>query len=356
VGLLTSGVLQGAEKRNIGLLGARSLPVFVALLIGGGLFAVLTAPLLFSTLVIDPGTASALRETASASETAETVSKLPSVTQRIIEVVPANPVKAAVDGAMLPLIVFTLGFAIAATRIAPARRERLAGLSQALADASLVLVKWVLLVAPVGVLALGATLGLRMGVAAAGAIGHYILTLCVVLAGYTALLYPLAAAVARVPLSTLASAALPAQAVAISTRSSMAALPANITSAREKLGLPAEATGFVLPLAVSVFRPNVPIAWVTGVLFLGALYGVDVTTGALLTLVLTATAMSFGVPGLPSASLLLLAPVLVSLGLPAEGVGILIAVDVIPDMLKTTANVTSHLVATTLVSGRPRKG
>lgn len=352
VGLLASGILQGAEQRRLGVLGARSLPVFVALLVGGGLFAVVVAPMLFGTLSIDPATALALRESANAAGTAETVSKLPSVTQRIIEVVPANPVKAAADGAMLPLIVFTLGFAIAATRIGQPGRERLGRVFQALADASLVLVKWVLLAAPVGVLALGAGLGLRMGVAAAGAIGHYVISLCVVLAGYTALLYPLAAAVARVSLRTLVAAALPAQAVAISTRSSMAALPANITAARERLNLPAEATGFVLPLAVSVFRPNVPIAWVTGVLFLGALYGVDMSTGTLVTLVLTATAMSFGVPGLPSASLLLLAPVLVSIGLPAEGVGILIAVDVIPDMLKTTANVTSHLVATTLVSGR----
>lgn len=350
VGLLTSGVLSSGDASRVGRLGARAVPIFIALLIGGGLFAVVLAPMLLSSLTIDPATSDALRASAVASGTAAEIGKLPGVAQRIIEMVPANPIQAAVDGAMLPLIIFTVAFALAATRIAPDRRARIAEVSQALADASLVLVKWVLIVAPAGIFALGAGLGLRMGAAAAGAVGQYVLTLCAVLFGYTLLLYPLAAIAARVSLRRLAAAALPAQMVAVSTRSSIAALPANIAAARDRLGLPPEATGFVLPLAVSIFRPNVPIAWVTGVLFLGKLYGVDLDTGALLTLVVTATAMSFGVPGLPSASLLLLAPVLVSMGLPAEGVGVLIAVDVVPDMLKTTANVTSHLVSTTLVS------
>lgn len=350
VGLLTSGVLGSGDTARIGRLGVRAIPVFVALLAGGGLFAVLTAPPLLSSLSIDPATSAALRASAAASGAVGESGKLPSVAQRIIEMVPSNPIRAAADGAMVPLIVFSIAFALAATRLPSGRRQRIADLARAVADASLVLVRWVLLLAPAGVLALGAALGLRMGVSAVGAVGHYVLALSLVLAGYTLLLYPLAAIAARVSVRRLAAAALPAQAVAVSSRSSLAALPANVAAARDQLGLSETATGFVLPLAASIFRPNVPIAWVTGVLFLGRLYGVDVPVAALLSLVLTAVVMSFGVPGLPSASLLLLAPVLVSMGLPPEGVGVLIAVDVIPDMLKTTANVTSHLVSTALVS------
>lgn len=349
VALLTTGVLGSGDAGRVGRLGARAIPIFISLLIGGGLFAVLVAPPLLASLTIDPATSEALRASASSLTTATDVGKLPGFAERIVEIVPANPIKAAADGAMLPLIVFTVAFALAATRLPEARRARLAEISQALAEASLVLVRWVLIVAPAGIFALGAGLGLRMGAAAAGAVGQYVLTLCLALLGYTLLLYPLTALAARVSLGRLAAAALPAQMVAISTRSSIAALPANIAAARDKLGLSADATGFVMPLAVSIFRPNVPIAWVTGVLFLARLYGVEIETGALISLVLTATAMSFGVPGLPSASLLLLAPVLVSMGLPPEGVGVLIAVDVVPDMLKTTANVTSHLVSSVLV-------
>ena len=101
-----------------------------------------------------------------------------------------------------------------------------------------------------------------------------------------------------------------------------------------------------------MFRVNVPMAWVVGVVFLGKLYGIPVSEGALLGLVVTSTLLSFSVPGIPSASLFLLSPVLVDLGLPAAGVGILIAVDVLPDMFKTLANVTSQLTAAVLAGGR----
>ena len=143
----------------------------------------------------------------------------------------------------------------------------------------------------------------------------------------------------------LVPGALPAQAAAFSARSSIAALPAMITAVRDTLALNPRASGFVLPLAVSVFRLNVPIAWVVGLLFLGKLYGVTLGASALLTLVMTATLLSFSVPGLPSASLFLLSPVLAQYGIPVEGVGILIALDAIPDMFKTLANVTAHLTS-----------
>jgi Na+/H+-dicarboxylate symporter len=154
----------------------------------------------------------------------------------------------------------------------------------------------------------------------------------------------------RVPLRRFLSAAAPAQALAAGSRSSLSTLPLMISAARDRLELGSTATGFVLPLAVSIFRVNVPMAWVVGVVFLGKLYGIPVSEGALLMLIVTSTLLSFSVPGIPSGSLFLLAPVLVDIGLPAEGVGILIAVDVLPDMFKTLANVTAHLTAAALVS------
>ena len=93
------------------------------------------------------------------------------------------------------------------------------------------------------------------------------------------------------------------------------------------------------------------MAWVVGVIFLGKVYGVDISVGTVAMVIVTSTLLSFSVPGIPSGSLFILAPVLVGLGLPAESVGILIAVDVIPDIFKTTANVTAHLTAATLASG-----
>jgi Na+/H+-dicarboxylate symporter len=101
---------------------------------------------------------------------------------------------------------------------------------------------------------------------------------------------------------------------------------------------------------------NVPPRWVISAVFLGQLYGVEVGFASLVWVLITAVLISFSVPGIPSASLFMLAPVLVSLGLPPEGVGLLIAVDTIPDMFNTLANVTGHMSSTAVIAhGSPRE-
>ncbi|MBI2072391.1 MAG: cation:dicarboxylase symporter family transporter [Gemmatimonadetes bacterium] len=353
VALVITGVVSTADSRRVGRLGALALPVFLAFLLTGGVFTLLVAPLSLDRLVISPETAESLRAggaAVSAGAAGTGAPQMPSLVQRIVEMVPANPVKAAADGAMLPLVVFTLLLGLALTRLEPGRREPVVQWFQAVADAMLVLVNWVLIVAPIGILGLAVGLGFRMGAAAAGALLHYVITLSAMLLVYILALYPVAVLLGKAPIRTFAGAAAPAQAVAFSSRSSLAALPAMITGAKDRLGLPAAVTGFALPLAVSVFRVNVPIAWVVGVLFLGKLYGVPLDLAPLGGLIVTSTLISFSVPGIPSASLFLMAPVVVDLGLPAEGVGILIAVDAIPDLFKTTANVTAHLASVTILA------
>lgn len=241
-----------------------------------------------------------------------------------------------------------LALGLALTRVGAGKRDAFAEICRAVSDVLLV-VEWILAVALAGVFALALGFGAKMGVSSAGALLHYVLALSVVLFLFTLLLYPVATIVGRAPLRRFAASALPAQAVAFTTRSSLAALPTMIVGARDGLGLGARATGFVLPLAASVFRVNVPIAWVVGFVFLGTLYGVPVGTGALAMLVLTSTLISFSVPGIPSASLFLITPVLIEYGIPAEGVGVLIALDAVPDMFKTLANATAHLTSAAVV-------
>jgi len=352
VALVITGVVSTADTRRVGRLGALAVPVFLAFLLAGAVFTLLVAPLSLDRLVISPDVAASLRSGAAATAGAAGggAPQMPSLVQRIVEMVPANPVKAAADGAMLPLVVFTLLLGLALTRLELGRRESVVQWFQAVADAMLVLVNWVLILAPIGIFGLAVGLGFRMGAAAAGALLHYVITLSAVLVVYILALYPVAVLLGKTSPRTFASAAAPAQAVAFSSRSSLAALPAMITGAKDRLQLPAAVTGFALPLAVSVFRVNVPIAWVVGVLFLGKLYGVPLDLAQLGGLIVTSTLISFSVPGIPSASLFLLAPVLVHLGLPAEGVGILIAVDAIPDLFKTMANVTAHLASVTILA------
>ena len=345
VSLLIVGVSSVADFRVLGRLGGRAVIVMLAILIAAGLFSVVIARPVLSRLRIEPESAAELRgrATGSVEQTTERMRQLPTAAQRITEIVPVNPVRAAADSAMLPLIVFTLAFAVALGRVRDAARAEAIGFFQAVADAMLVIVGWLFRVAPIAVFALALTLAIRLGFSASRAIATFVALFSSILFAFTLALYPVAAVLGRISLRRFAAAAAPAQAVGFGSRSSFAALPAMIAGATHTLGVPAAVTGFVLPFAVSVFRVSTPIGWMASVLFLARLYGVDIDNAQLASLLAVSILLSYSVPGIPSGSLFLLAPVLVSLGLPAEGVGILIAVDAIPDLFKTMVNVTSHM-------------
>ena len=130
----------------------------------------------------------------------------------------------------------------------------------------------------------------------------------------------------------------------------MAALPANIVAAERALGLPRSLVSFALPFAVSVFRLNQPISWLAMALFAAKLYGVDLGMTSIVTLAVSSVLLSFSVPGIPSGSLFIVAPFFAAHGIPAESIGVLIALDVVPDVFKTLCNVTGHLTSAVLVS------
>jgi len=129
----------------------------------------------------------------------------------------------------------------------------------------------------------------------------------------------------------------------------MAALPAMLTSAEETLLLPRTVTSFALPLATSVFRFNSAVSWVVVALFSAKLYGVDLVAPQIATIAVSSVLMSFSVPGIPSGSLFVIAPFLTGVGIPAEAIGVLIAIDLLPDVFKTLANVTAHMAAVTVL-------
>jgi proton glutamate symport protein len=164
------------------------------------------------------------------------------------------------------------------------------------------------------------------------------------------LMYAIVALFAPTRFTRFVRAALPAQIVAVSSRSSMAALPAMLTSAEQVLALPRTTASFALPLAVSVFRLNQAVSWTVMALFAAKLYGVPFGAPQIATIAVTSVLMSFSVPGIPSGSLFVIAPFFAGVGIPAECVGVLIAVDLIPDVFKTLGNVTGHLASVTLLA------
>jgi len=226
----------------------------------------------------------------------------------------------------------------------------LLGFFRSIADAMLILVQWILLLAPIGAFALAVTLATHLGNATATAIAFYLVSHAGLLAIALGLLYVVIPIMTRTPIARFARALLPAQIVVVSTRSSLAALPAMLDGAERELHVPKAVTGFVLPLGVSLLRANTGMSWVVYALFLEKLYGISISPMQLVVLTAIGIAMSFSVPGIPSGGLFIIAPLFMAIGLPIEGVGILIALDSIPDIFKTMVNVTGHMTATALLA------
>jgi Na+/H+-dicarboxylate symporter len=350
VSLLITGVASAADVKTIGRIGGRTLLVFV-LLLGGVAAVIMPVVSQVFTRFLPPA---AVRPglPAGAAEAAGQLSGDQSQTLAawLTSLIPSNPVAAAASGAMVPLILFTLLLALAIARSPAPARATLVGFFEALGGAMLMLVRWVILAAPVGIFALVLPLAARAGPSLAGAIGFYIVVYSATSLVATALLYPVMALVAGIPMRHFARAALPAQLIAFSSSSSMASLPALIQSAEGALGLPSRVTGFVLPLAVSTFKLAAPVSWTVGALFVGWFYGIPIHTRELATVAFAAVFLGFASPGVPRGAFIMLTPLFLAIGLPAEGIGILIAVDAIPDTCSTVLNVTGDLAAAAIVA------
>ena len=347
VSSLIVGVASAPDTRTVGRLGGRAVLMFIFVLMLSSVIGVTVTPWALAGIQPDPSAIAALQGSTTAMESAKSI---PTFAEWIVSLVPVNPIKAASDGAMLPLIVFSVFFGIALTKVSDEHRRRVVTGMRGVQDAAFVLVRWILLTAPVGVFALTVPLATRLGVGAAGAVARYIVVVSALCVGFMLLvLYPAASLFGRVGFTRFARIAFPVQAVAMSSRSSMGSLPIMIEELGGKLGLSSAITGFLLPLSASIFRAGAGIGITGGACFLAALYGVELTTPQLATIAVTTTLLSFSIPGIPAGSIIAMVPVLLAAKLPVEGIGILIGVDTIPDMFRTTTNVTGTMTVATIL-------
>jgi proton glutamate symport protein len=355
VSLIVVSVGRFADIRSAGRTGGRTLLLFAAFLIATSVFAVLTVPVLFQYVPTGTQTTAALAPSPNPSGVREQVQHLPTIAQWFADLVPTNPIRAAADGAMLPLVIFCIVFGLATLSIAIELREALARFFRAVSESMLTLVRWLIALAPIGVFALVLPVAARMGATAIGAVGYYMVVTSGLLCVWMIALYPIAAVLGGVSVKRFTQAVFPAQAIAFSSRSSLASLPALLEGAETKLQLPREITGFVLPLSVSVFKINTPLLYLAGACFVARLYGVSLGAADIAQIVTAGALLSFGVPGVPVGGLLLLAPVFANTRLPAEGIGILMAADLLPDISRTVLNVTADMAVATIVSRRPSR-
>jgi proton glutamate symport protein len=343
VTMLVASVGSMASTGALGRAGIRAAAIAVALLLAATIVAMLIAQPVLARVHIDAAAATALRGSA-AGPGAAAGSTAPGFAQWLVDLVPQNVFKSAADGVMLPIIVFSVLFGVALARVGAERREPVLRVVQGIADAMQRLVSMILELAPIGVFALAIPLASTLGISAAGAVLAYIvLVVAITLLVGVLILYPVGIVAGGVSPSAFLSFCAPAQAVAFASRSSLAALPAMVESA-ERAELPPIVARFILPLAASVFRVGAAVAIPVGVLFLARLYDVSLSPAQLASVVVTVILTTFAVPGVPGGSIIAMVPVLVAANLPLEGIGILLAVDTIPDMFRTTENVTGSMV------------
>ena len=344
--LAIGGVPRG---RGLGRMTLLSFSSFVGLLLLGFALTLLVVPPLIRAIRLDPTTFSTFRNAASAG--APVTAGVRGLSQILVALVPSNPFRAAADGELLPLLVFTIPFAFAVTRIAEGPRTALLEMTRAVRDAGGILLSWLLAITPLGVFALGFVLAARTGMTSMSALAWFVAMICGLLLAYTLIQYPLAVLVGGISPGRFARGVLPAQVVAASTRSSLAALPALLQGAEEGAALPREVYGFTLPLAVSVFKLNRSITSLARMLFLAHLYGITLEPAQIAAFILTVLLISFGTAGVPATvGGLNTLPAYVAVGIPAQGVILLGALDTIPDVFETILNVTGNMTATTWVA------
>ena len=347
---LLLGSITSSEAGAVARVGGRAVAWFVGLVAGTSALGGLAAPPL---LRLVGASEVQIPELAAAGTTAEVT--LPPFRDWLVNLLPANPVQAAAEGAILPLVVFTVIFGLAATQVTPAYRDTLHRAAKAVSETILVVVGWILATAPIGVFALTLTLGAQTGVAVIGAVAGFLVVAVALLTAATLAAYPLVRIFGGFPMGLFAKACLPAQAVGFSTRSSLASLPPMLEEAERTLGLKPEVTGLVLPAAVSMFKYASPTSRIVGTFFVASLFGVELGPLEIAALSAGMGALSFYSPGIPSGGLFVMAPLWMAFGLPIEGVGILIALDLIPDMVLTVANVTGNMAVAAIVGGPGRR-
>jgi len=350
--LLVVGIASVADAARTGRTAGRAVGLMGVLIVGIAVYGAAAAYGLHSLWPVPPDAAGRLM--AGAPPAPEGVAAGASFSEFLKGLAPANPIKAAAEDAILGLVVFAVIFGFAATRLPERLRLPLVTFFEAVSETMIVIVRWVLALAPVGVFALAFGVGLTAGLAAAGVLAHYISLVVLAQVGLIALTYVFVVAFGKIGLARFARAAAPAQVVAFSTQSSLACLPVMVERAVDVMGVRRQTAGLVLPLAVAVFRATSPVANLGVVIYGVHLFGLDPSFAQIAAAVMMAVLVSIASVGLPGqvSFFVAIAPICAIMGVPLELLPLLLAVEVIPDIFRTIGNVTADLAVTRVVEGR----
>jgi proton glutamate symport protein len=288
------------------------------------------------------------------SQTADAISLKPqensidrhlSVPRSLVNLIPANPLRSALDGSMLQIVVFSIFFGVALLSIQSTRARPFWDIAISLQEVAMKIVSWAMMIAPLAVFGLLTEITAKLGfdaiVGMGGYVGTVLLGLLCLLLFYLALVY----AIARIPPLALLSHIRELQLLAFSTSSSAAVMPLSIETATKRLGVTESTANFVIPIGATINMDGTAIYQVIAAVFLAQVYGIDLSVPALLLLSATTIGASIGAASTPGVGIVVLATILGGIGVPVSGIALLIGVDRILDMSRTLVNVTGDITA-----------
>lgn len=335
------GVARLGNPRTVGKLGGSALGFFwgttvPAIVIGMGFMTL--AMTLWPVAVEVP-------------TTVESAQELPGLLDLILRLIPANPFAAAADGALLPLIVFTLLLAAATGAVAEARRQRLITFAEDISAVFVRLIHWILWTAPAGVFGLAAPVVAGMGLGLLAGLAVFVTTVVVGLFVFILLFYlPAVRLLGKKGIVEFVKGVSGSFVIGFSTTSSVASLPVMFEDA-EALGVSPAVSSLVLSLGAAINRAGSALFQAGAVVFLATLYDVPLPFTTLLSVGFVGFVVAMSVAPVPSASIVTLTPILEVAGVPVAGLGVLLGIDRLPDMFRSATNITGHVAAAVIVEG-----
>ncbi len=358
---LIAAVAGVGEPKQLGRLGGRTILIF-------GLTALIAVVIALAiTNVTRPGThvSEATRIELLALKATEATTRVKTFDDfaaqntlwtQLLAAVPSNPFKAMADGEMLQVVTFSILIGAGLLMVVPARRDPALRVVEALAEACLRVVGFIMLLAPVAVFCITVMLLSRLGLSVLAALSVFVASTLAGLAiilfvQYPALMIAMTRGPWRMTYSRFFRAMAPAQLLAFSSSSSAATMPVTMECCN-RLGVPRRVSGLVVPLGTTINMDGTALYQVMCVTFLAQLYGIPLSLMDQLTIGLLAIVVAIGSPGLPGASLVLMVFILEAFSIPVEGLAIIIAVDRLLDMARTVINVSGDAAAAVIVAGR----
>ena len=353
VALLITGIARTADAARGGRIATVSIAYFLIIFLASAILGAFFTPVLTAIFPLPASAADAMQAGLASIGNSAASAAVPSAEDFVRNVVPSNVIAAASNGDVLPLVMFTLVFALAVTRVRDQQRKTLVGFFEGISDTLLVVIGWVLAIAPIGVLALAFGLGATAGGGAFAALGYYILLVSGIGVIVTLASYPVAVLAGGLKLGAFSRAVIAPQSVAFSTRSSLASLPAMLASARI-LNIREEVADVTLPMAVALFRATGPAMNLAVLFYIAEWMGLEPNLPHAIAAVFVAVLMSLSAVSLPGEISFVssIAPIGIALGIPLAPLALLIAVEMVPDIIRTLGNVTMDVAVTAAVDRR----